>query len=247
MLVEAELLLVEGEQLQHDSVLVVLVRISRCAKNACDELVQSVIGRGERWVQLGSDNGNRVLVLTVQGVVPHCRVGAVEFEHVLRIVDVAVPLNPLDGHLLHGATVSHGGLLEGSQRVIENLLMYVGQSDTHDEGVHELVVVLSVHGVEQRIHGGADTLLRCLRDTLLVVVGGVEPDVVEDGYVIGCHLHYLLGSVLDRQVHLVERDEAVIREVRLHAALGLGSLAHDSARIYKNRLRIGERLQLAHD
>ena len=192
MLIEAEILLVESEQLKHDSVLVVLVRVSRCLKNGCHELVQTVIGRREGGAKLLLDHSHGIHIPAVLGMIPYGCIWTVHLEHVLRIVDIAVGLYPLDGHFLNRAAVSHGSLLESSQRVIENLLVNIRKTDAHDKGVHELIVVLSIHGVEQCIHRSGDTLLGSLRHALLEIVGGVEPYVVEDGHVVYSHLHYLL-------------------------------------------------------
>ena len=187
VLVEAPLVVVEGEKLEHDSVLVVLVGIHRRVHERRDELVQAV-AVGEGGAQLLFVDGNVIPVAPVLGVVPSRNVGTRHLEHVLCIVHVGVGTNPLRHHLLHGVAVHQLVLLEHLQRVGEGLLVHVGVSDAHDERIDELVVVRLVHGIEQRVHCRVDSLLRGVWNPLLEVVGPVEPYVREDCRVFSCHI-----------------------------------------------------------
>ena len=187
MLVEAPVVRIEGEKLEHDAVLVVFVRIGWRVHEGGNELVETV-AVGERRAKLRVVDGNVVPVTPVLGVVPRGNIRACHLEHVLRIIHVGVSANPLRHHLLHAVSVHELLLLEDAERVRERLLMHVGVTDSHHQGIDELVVILPVHGIEQGLHGGVNTMLRRVWNPLLEVVGAVEPYLSENCRVVSCHV-----------------------------------------------------------
>lgn len=180
-------MLVVGNELHHDSVLVVFVAVHRNGENGRDELVESVVV-GERGAQLYVVDGNVVAVTTVLGMVPSCDLWTSHLEHVLRVIHIRMRSNPLRDNLLQGVAIHHLALLEHSERVLVALLMHERVSDAHDELVDELVEILPVHRFEQSVDGCLDVALSGVWDSLLEVVGSIKPNVPDDCCVVSCHV-----------------------------------------------------------
>jgi hypothetical protein len=192
MLIENEILLIECDELHHDAVLVVIIGVDWGLHNGADILSKSGIA-SECGVKLLANHRNVVTVATVLGVVPNGRIGSVDLEHVLCIIDIRVRLDPRNGDFLLGGTIEHLRGLETSKRILPLLGVNIGHADSVDENVGELVVITTVHRVEERLHSLGNGLLRSLRNSLLIVVGCVEPNGIENsGVVVG---HFLILSV----------------------------------------------------
>ena len=186
VLVETDVLLVECDELHHDAVLVVVVGVNRYLHdrgNIVGDSGCAVEGRHK----LMPHDGDIVTVAAVLRVVPDGVLGALHLENVLSVVDVGVRLYPSGGNFLLGGAVEHLRGLEPRKRVAPLLRVDVGRADSVHENIDELVPVSAVHGVEERGLRGCDAGLRGLRDSLLVVVGCVQPDGIEDGCVVVSH------------------------------------------------------------
>ena len=192
--VEAEILLVMANQGKHDVHFVVIVGITWGFHNLRYETVQSEVVH-ERLPQFVVGPRNRVLVLAIHLIEPNGGFGAMHLQQVFGIVLVSVRLNPLDGDFLHGATPIEVFLFENAQGILKRLVLrHHGKPDAINHAPHAVIQILTVQRVEKIAHGIRNARLRRARYALLVIVGTLEPHLIQNRRVVYSHNKYLLSA-----------------------------------------------------
>ena len=191
--VETIVFLIVCEQIEHDTVFIVFIRVARHVHDTRDKIVQPVLvcDGGTQFVRV---NGDGVLVAAVLRVENLHRVGSVHFQQSLHVILIRVCLNPLRHNFLNGRTIVKLRALERCERVVEPLTPDVGHADAINKDIDKLIVILLVHGREQCVHGRGDTVDGGVGDALLKIVGAREPRFSHDGAVVDCHNMCLLIS-----------------------------------------------------
>ena len=183
-----------ANQIQHNPVFVVIVRIFGTQKDLADKRIQPVI-IDERALELDFVDRNRVEILAVDRVKRGLDLRAVHGENIalVTLIGVVMGLDPLRCDFLNRGTVIEFRGLEDRQRVVPGLrVSHDGKADAVDKRVQELIVIAAVHRLREITHRFRNVRNVRLRHTLLEIIRPVKPNIFKDGRILFCHVYSLI-------------------------------------------------------
>ena len=186
MLVKAPRIVVLGKQLEHNTILVIVIAAHRNSHNLRDKRIQTILV-SECSTKLVIVDSNCVLVAPVLRVIPALRFWPMQLEQSFGFIIVAMRTNPLRRNFLNSATVVYLCTLKRRENVIPCLTTNIRKSNTINKHVHELIKVSLIHGVKKCLDSRTNLALCGIWNALLIIVICVQVNRSENGTIIGCH------------------------------------------------------------